>query len=122
MNEPKSMEQASTLSDGLNSTNDSLQSYRAELINESLQEGRLLNCDEFIEKSSLILGHLRSQQKISLTSIEEIYNRQLRRNKTSDKLLSAIERLDAVRINSHLDFSNYQMNIMYMSYSYILTC
>ena len=92
MSESKPVEQASTLSDGLNSTNDSLQSYRAELINESLQEGRLLNCDEFIEKSGIILGHLRSQQKISLSMIEDIYNQQIRRNKTSDKLLSAIER------------------------------
>ena len=92
MNDSKPVEQVTTLSDGLNSTGDSLQSYRAELINESLEEGRLLNCEEFIEKSNLVLGHLRSQQKISLTAIEEIYNRQLRRNKTSDKLLSANER------------------------------
>ena len=92
MTEPKEIEQASTLSEGLNSTNDSLQSFRAELINESLQSGRLLNCQEFMEKSNLILSHLRSQQQISLKSIEEIYQRQIRRNTTSDKLLSAIER------------------------------
>lgn len=81
-----------TISTELNSTTDSFQSYRAELFNESLQAGTLLTCEEFVEKSNVVLGHLRSQQKISLKAIEDIYQKQVRRNQTSDKMLAAMER------------------------------
>ena len=92
MTEPESQEGATeVISSQLNSTNDSLQSYRAELINESLQQVKLLSCEDFVEKSSVLLGHMRSQQKISLKSLEEVYQRQVRRNQTSDKMLAALE-------------------------------
>ena len=79
------------VSSEINSTDDSLQSYRVELINESLQQTKLLSCEDFVKKSSVLLGHMRSQHAISLKSLEEIYQKQLRRNQTSDKMLAALE-------------------------------
>lgn len=80
------------ISSKLDSTSSSIQSYRAELINESLEQTRLLSGDDFSEKTSLLLGHLKSQQRLSLKAIEEVYQRQVRRNTTTDKMLSAMER------------------------------
>ena len=86
-------EEVLEVSSRLDSTSSSIQSYRAELINESLEQTRLLSGDDFSEKSSLLLDHLRSQQRLSLKAIEEVYQRQVRRNTTTDKMLSAMERL-----------------------------
>ena len=81
------------VSSRLNSTTSSLQSYRAELINESLEQSRLLSGEEYSDKTALLLEHLRSQNSLSLKAIEEVYHRQVRRNKTSDKMLMTMERL-----------------------------
>ena len=80
------------LSSSLNSTTDSLQSYRAATSGEEQDDSRLLSCEEFVEKSETVLKHLRSQQRISLKSIEEMYALQIRRNSTTDTFLSGIEK------------------------------
>ena len=80
------------LSSSLNSTTDSLQSYRAGTAGEEIDEAQLLSCEEFVEKSSTVLKHLRSQQKVSLKSIEDAYALQIRRNSTTDKFLGGIEK------------------------------
>ena len=83
--------QTEVISSDVNSTDDSLQSFRVEMINESLQQTKLLTCEDFAKKSELLLGHIRSQHAISLKTLEEIYQKQVRRNKTSDKMLEAME-------------------------------
>ena len=83
--------QTEVISSDLNSTDDSLQSYRVEMIKESLQQTKLLSCEDFVKKSSVLLGHMRSQHTISLKSLEEVLSKQIRRNQTSDKMLAAME-------------------------------
>ena len=80
------------LNSSLNSTNDSIQSYRAAVAGEEISDSQLLTCEEFLTKSTTVIKHLRSQQKVSLKTIEEMYATQIRRNKTSDRLLSGIEK------------------------------
>ena len=79
------------ISSEVTSTDDSLQSYRVELINESLQQTKLLSCDDFVKKSTVLLGHMRSQHAITLKELEEVQSKQIRRNQTSDKMLAAME-------------------------------
>ena len=88
----RSNESAIVLSSSLNSTNDSIQSYRAGVVGEEINDSQLLSCEEFMAKSTTVVKHLRSQQKVSLKTIEEMYATQLRRNTTSDRLLSGIEK------------------------------
>ena len=78
-------------SNSLNSTTDSFQSYRAATTGEEADNAKLLSCEEFVEKSETVIKHLRSQQRISLKSIEEMYALQLRRNSTTDRFLTGIE-------------------------------
>ena len=78
-------------STSFNSTTDSFQSYRAATAGEAVDDTKLLSCEEFVEKSGTVIKHLRSQQRISLKSIEEMYAMQVRRNSTTDKFLGGIE-------------------------------
>ena len=80
------------VSSALDSTNDSIQSYRAGVADEDIDNAQYLTYEEFASKSNVVVKHLRSQQKVSLKSIEEMYALQLRRNRTSDRLLSGIEK------------------------------
>ena len=80
------------VSSALESTNDSIQSFRACVAAEDIESAQYLTDEEFASKSNLVLKHLRSQQKVSLKSIEEMYALQLRRNTTSDRLLSGMEK------------------------------
>ena len=84
--------EAVELSSILDSTTDSIQSFRAGVAGEEIEAARFLTYEEFASKSNLVLKHLRSQQKVSLKSIEEMYASQIRRNQTSDRLLSGIEK------------------------------
>lgn len=87
----ESEETPEVISSDVNSTDDSLQSYRVELMNESLQQTKLLSCEDFVQKSIVLLGHMRSQHTISLKTLEEVYSKQVRRNQTTDKMLAALE-------------------------------
>ena len=92
MSEPDPNEtQINVSSTSLNSTTDSFQSYRAATTGEASDDAKLLSCEEFVKKSETVIKHLRSQQRISLKSIEDSYALQIRRNSTTDRFLSGIE-------------------------------
>ena len=83
-----------SLSSGLDSTNDSLLSYRAETESHALQNGEFksLNVDVLAEKCFEIIGCLRSQEKTSMSSIQMLAQEQARRNKSSSKLTTVLEK------------------------------
>ena len=83
-----------TLSSGLDTTNDSLISYRAEVQSSDAQPGELaaLDMDTLQQKCTEILSCLRSQEKTALSSINVLANEQLRRNKSNSRLISVLER------------------------------
>ena len=91
---PRNAKEVIELSSALDSTNDSLVSMRAE--NESLAErdGDYLSLDvsTLKEKCSEILGCLRTQEKTSLNSINQLAHEQVRRNKSNAKLIGVLER------------------------------
>ena len=82
-----------TLSSGLDSTNDSLLSYRAEVESAAAQTGefKTLDVDVLSEKCAEILGCLRSQEKTAMNSINCLAHEQARRNKSTCKLVSVLE-------------------------------
>ena len=82
-----------SLSSGLDTTNDSLLSYRAETEATAAQHGeyKSLDVDVLTEKCHEILGCLRSQEKTSMNSISLLAHEQARRNKSTSKLVSVLE-------------------------------
>ena len=82
------------LSSNLDSTNDSLISYRAEAVTLSEKAGDFLglDVDTLVEKCSEILACLRTQEKTSMNSINILAHEQARRNKSSGRLISVLEK------------------------------
>ena len=88
-----------TISSTLNSSGDSINSYRAELENSDIKKGGLsdLTIEEFSERSMKIIRNLRVQERTSLESIKHVndaissaYTEQARRNRTNEKLTNAL--------------------------------
>lgn len=88
-----------TIGSSLNSTCDSICSYRAELENSDIKKGGLSNLTigEFSERCQKILRSLRVQEKTSLDSIRSVndalnvaFTEQQRRNRTNEKLINAL--------------------------------
>lgn len=82
------------LSSNLDSTNDSLISYRAEAVNLAEKAGDFigLDVDTLVEKCNEILTCLRTQEKTSMNSINILAHEQARRNRSSGRLISVLER------------------------------
>ena len=82
------------LSSALDSTNDSLVSMRAENENLAERDGEYLSLDvaTLTEKCTEILSCLRTQEKTSLNSISQLAQDQVRRNRSSAKLIGVLER------------------------------
>ena len=83
-----------SLSSNLDSTNDSLLSYRAEAETDAMTSGEFKSLDVELlsQKCHEILGCLRSQEKTSMNSIQILANEQARRNKSSSKLITVLEK------------------------------
>ena len=88
-----------TISSTLNSSGDSINSYRAELENSDIKKGGLsdLTIQEFSERSMKIIKNLRVQERTSLESIKHVndaissaFTEQVRRNRTNEKLTDAL--------------------------------
>ena len=82
------------LSSNMDSTNDSLASYRAEVVDSAEKTGEYagLDVDTLVTKCGEILTCLRTQEKTSLNSISILAQEQVRRNKSSAKLISVLDR------------------------------
>ena len=82
-----------TLSSGLDSTNDSLLSFRAETECTAAKTGdfKALDVNVLAEKCFEILGCLRSQEKTSMNSISLLAQEQARRNRSTEKLVTVLE-------------------------------
>ena len=83
------------LSSNLDSTTDSIISYRAEQKDLSEKAGDFvgLDVDTLVEKCGEILSCLKTQEKTSMNSISLLAQEQARRNKASSRLLSVLDRL-----------------------------
>lgn len=81
------------LSSGLDSTNDSLISYRADIETTVSKTGeyKALDVNLLSEKCFEILGCLRSQEKTAMNSITGLAQEQARRNRSTEKLVAVLE-------------------------------
>ena len=88
-----------TISSHLDSSGDSINSYRAALEVSDVKSGAVSNLtiEEFGERCSRIVRSLRVQEKTSLESIHDVnqtvlaaYQQQCRRNATNEKLTTAL--------------------------------
>ena len=82
------------ISSNLDSTNDSLISYRAEnaVLSEKAGEFMGLDVDTLVDKCGEILSCLRTQEKTSMNSINMLAHEQARRNKSSGRLISVLDK------------------------------
>ena len=90
-----------TISSSLNTSGDSINSYRAELENSDIKKGGSsdLTIEEFSQRCLKIIKNLRVQERTSLDSIRSVneslnvaFTEQVRRNRTNEKLTNSLSK------------------------------